>query len=86
MRRKRIRRFFVYIFFILFEKKQKERYYDKEFCRRMVMDFKSLKDVNTSKALLKEIYDSFLAEIKKAKDIDINAIKKGFDTYFVTFF
>lgn len=50
------------------------------------MDFKSLKDVNTSKALLKEIYDSFLAEIKKAKDIDVNAVKKGFNDYFVTFF
>ena len=50
------------------------------------MDFKSLKDVNTSKALLKEIYDSFLAEIKKAKDIDVNAVKSGFDKYFVTFF
>ncbi len=50
------------------------------------MDFKSLKDVNTSKAILKEIYDSFLTEIKKAKGIDISAIKKGFDTYFVTFF
>lgn len=50
------------------------------------MDFKSLKDVNKSKAVLKEIWDSFVAELKKAKDIDKNAVKNGFDKYFVTFF
>jgi len=50
------------------------------------MDFKSLKDVNTCKALFKEIYDSFLTELKKAKDIDAKAVKSGFDRYFVTFF
>lgn len=50
------------------------------------MDFKSLKDPNKSKEVLKEIYDSFFTELKNAKDIDTNAIKKGFDKYFITFF
>ena len=40
------------------------------------MDFKSFKDVNKVKAALKEIYDSFLAEIKKAKDIEAASLKK----------
>lgn len=51
-----------------------------------MMDFKSLKDVNKAKFVFREIYDSFLKEIRKTKDVDFATIKQGFDKYFVNFF
>ena len=50
------------------------------------MDFKSFKNKDTVISTLKEIYTSFLSEIKKTKDVDVEVAKKGFYTYFVSFF
>lgn len=49
------------------------------------MDFNSLKDTNNLKALLKDMGKDIAGAFKSVKDVNVEKVKNGFNTYFVEY-